>query len=626
MQINKKKNILILEDSPTQAVELEYILEKNGYEAVTCENGLKALEYLNDVKTTLPDIIISDIVMPGMNGFDFTRNLKESEKLKDIPVILLTSLSNPSDVILGLECGADNFITKPYKRDYLLSRIEYILINFQMRQHQASDLGVNIQFAGKKYYITSDRVQILDLLFSSFENAVQKNDELRDTIHKLNQTQKELVQAKELLNKLATLDSLTGLYNRRAFKQVAKKMIAMGNREKSLFAMFHLDIDNFKMINDTLGHAAGDEILKVTADKLTGALRENDLIGRIGGDEFAVLLTEVKGMDEINLIAEKILNLFREPVTFKKNKVYATMSIGISPSRGNASNTFKDLLKEADIAMYEAKKSGKSQYRVFNLNIEEHHSKRQSMEGELNRAVRENEFSMVYQPVIELTSNKIVAAESLIRWQNGLLGSVSPGGFIPFAEKSKQIHDIGYWVLNETMSQFAAWNKQKKNDLFLSINISPIQFERKNFIDVMMDTVRKYKLEPEKIILEITETAFSQSLTSETLVKLRDQNFLLAIDDFGSGYSSMKRLLDLPVSYMKIDGESIKRFTGNNKFKKVIENILSIAKSIKIDTIAECVETKEQADFLIKNGCRFAQGYYYHKPMKPAEFIKLIKS
>jgi two-component system, cell cycle response regulator len=191
--VNKtEKNILILEDSPTQAVELEYILELNGYKPVLAENGIKALEYLNNPECIIPDIIISDIVMPEMNGFDFCKEIKNNEKLKEIPIILLTSLANPSDVILGLECGADNFITKPYKRDYLLSRIEYILINFQMRKHQASDLGVNIQFAGKKYYITSDRVQILDLLFSSFENAVLKNDELRDTIQKLNQTQKEL--------------------------------------------------------------------------------------------------------------------------------------------------------------------------------------------------------------------------------------------------------------------------------------------------------------------------------------------------------------------------------------------------------------------------------------------------
>ena len=626
-----KKSILILEDSPTQAVELEYILEKGGYSSTTVVNGVEALEYLGDSNNIMPDIIISDIVMPEMNGFDFCKAIKKNEALKDIPIILLTALSNPGDVILGLECGADNFITKPYKREYLLSRINYILINFQMRKHQSSALGVNIQFGGKNYYITSDRVQILDLLFSSFENAVQKNDELKVTVHQLNETRKKLTlankraeEAKQLLNQLATHDVLTDLYNRRAFEDIAKKMLPLANRGKRKFGMLHLDIDNFKSINDTYGHNIGDKVLKVTASTLNSILREEDIIGRIGGDEFAVLLMDLKNNDEIYVISRKIIDSFKKPIVIKGEKIYASLSIGVSFSVPGSNNAYDKLLKEADLAMYEAKRSGKNQYKLFDDHIKEEHDKQRTMEEELNRALRENEFSIQYQPIIDLRSRKIAGVESLIRWDNEKLGTVKPENFIGFAENNKQIHDIGYWVINEVMRQCSEWGDGLKGS-FVTINISPIQFERKGFIESLFECIEKYKLDPRKIVIEITETAFSQSLSADTLFKMKNENILLAIDDFGSGYSSMQRLLELPIDFMKIDGEKIKKLSKGRKYKTIIENILNIAKSLNTKTIAECVETEKQAVFLLKNGCDYIQGFYYHKPLNPDEIIKLLK-
>ena len=628
----KKKNVLVLEDSPTQAVELEYILEKGGYSSNAVINGKEGLEYLNDSNNKKPDIIISDIIMPEMNGFDFCKALKEDNDLKNIPVILLTALTNPGDVILGLECGADNFITKPYDNEYLLSRINYILINFQMREHQASDLGVNIQFGGKKYYITSDRVQILDLLFSSFENAVEKNKELRVTIQQLKETRQALVvankkteEAKKMLKKLATQDVLTGLYNRRAFEGICKKMLPLAKRRKRKLGMLHLDVDNFKSINDTLGHDAGDEVLKTTASKLTGILREEDIIGRIGGDEFAVLITDLKNYDEINIISQKIINSFKEPITVNGNETYATLSLGISLSAEDSENTYDKLLKEADLAMYEAKKSGKSQYRIVNDQIKADYTKRQNMEDELGKALRKNEFQMVYQPIIDLRSRKIVGLESLIRWENSKLGAVNPSVFIPFAEKTKQIHEIGYWIIDNVLEQCSSWKKQNIKNYFVSINISAIQFERKEFIRTLVDLINKYQLNPSEILIEITETAFSQFLKAETLLKMKKEDLLLAIDDFGSGYSSMQRLLELPIDFMKIDGINIKKLPKSKKYRAIIENIISIAKSLKIKTIAECVETEEQVEFLLENDCEYAQGFLYHKPLKPEEAIKLLE-
>ena len=625
---NKKINVLILEDSPTQSAELEYILEKGGYSTAVVINGKEGLEYLNNPINTVPDVVISDIVMPEMNGFDFCRVLKKNDNLKDIPVVLLTSLSDPTDVISGLECGADNFITKPYKSDYLLARIKHLLINCDIRRNQSQEQkkSIKIDFAGKKYNIESGKTQILDLLLSSFENAVQKNDELNLTVQELKETQQNLILAKNRLNQLATHDALTNIYNRRAFKEIATKMIALSNRKNRRITVFHLDVDNFKSINDSLGHGVGDKVLKSVALKLTTVLREEDIVGRIGGDEFAVILMDLKSDDEILIIANKIIDSFKKPMDINNEKIFVTFSLGIALSKPGSENSYSELLKEADLAMYEAKKSGKSQFRLFCKQIEDEYKKRQSFEEELDRAQRENEFSMLYQPIIELSSSKIVGIESLVRWKNKKFGTVTPDEFISFAENTKQIHDIGLWIMNEVLRQCSVWEKDKGlKENFVSVNISPIQFERSNFVSLLINRIKEYKLNPKNIVIEITETAFSQFLKTETLLKMRDEEMLIAIDDFGSGYSSMHRLLELPIDYMKIDGEYIKEALYNKKYQAIIKNILNIAKSLNIKSIAECVETEEQVEFLIENGCDYAQGYYYHKPLKPDEVIKLLK-
>jgi diguanylate cyclase (GGDEF)-like protein len=631
MQDHKKIKVLILEDSPTQAVELEYILEKGGYSSVTVVNGKKALDYLNDSSNIIPDIIISDIVMPEMNGFDFCRAVKNSNVLKNIPIILLTSLANPSDVILGLECGADNFITKPYKEKYLLSRIKYLLDNYELRKNKSFEHGVDILFEGKKFNITSERTQILDLLVSSFENTVQKNNELNIAVKELKEIQKKLLianknaeVAKKKLNELATYDALTGIFNRRAFEEIAEKMLALGNRKKKNIAVLHLDIDNFKSINDSMGHSTGDEILKITVSKLTESLRKEDIVGRIGGDEFAVVLMDVEKKEDVHAVINKIIDASKKVVRINNIEVYATLSLGATVSNTEVQKSYKELLKEADIAMYDAKKKGKNQYRIYNSEINFHYTKQLEMEVELNTALRENEFSMVYQPIIDLSNGKIVGVESLIRWNNKKLGNVSPAAFIPFAEDSRQIHDIGIWVMDEVLRQYAEWLNKGLIDCFVTFNVSPVQFERQDFVDKMLQAIKKYKLDSTGIVVEITETAYSQFLKADLLLNMKEHNVLMAIDDFGSGYSSIKRLLELPLDFMKIDGANIQKLSEDPKYKSITKNILAIAKSIKVNAIAECVETKDQAEFLIENGCEYAQGYYYFKPLKPEDVTKVL--
>ena len=626
------RKILIVDDSPTQLLELQFILQDEGYGVITASDGNKALEYLDDKDSDSVDIIITDIVMPGLDGYELCKKIKDNPKLLSVPVVLLTSLSNPMDVIQGLKCGADNFITKPYSREFLINRLYYIFANQEIRKDQSASLGVSIRFAGNKYHITSERVQILDLLFSSFENTLNTNVELKATIQQLKETQQKLKiankkaeEARSMLNQLATYDALTGIYNRRAFEELAQKMVSLANRKNKKLAVFHLDIDNFKSINDTLGHDFGDKVLKVVVDKVSAILRKEDIIGRIGGDEFALLIMDILNKEEIHTVVGKIIDLFKEPLFVEGDKVYTTLSIGITESCQYKDNIYSELLKEADLAMYEAKKNGKNQYRIFKSQLKGNFVKQRSLEEELNRALREDEFWMVYQPIIDLKSNTIAGVESLIRWKNEKLGTVNPAEFILFAESSKQIHDIGSWVVNEVMSQYSLVNNNNKNnDFFITINISPVQFERDNFMSTFFECVNKYELDPGKIVIEITETAFSQSLVSEVLEIMKKENVLMAIDDFGSGFSSMHRLLEFPVDFMKIDGKYIEKLEDDKKCRAIVKNILNVAKSLKIKAVAECVETKEQADFLIKNGCDYAQGYFYHKPQKLEKLAELF--
>ena len=272
------------------------------------------------------------------------------------------------------------------------------------------------------------------------------------------------------------------------------------------------------------------------------------------------------------------------------------------------------------------KKTGKSQYRLFSRHFEDEYKKQRSFEIELNRAQRENEFSMLYQPIIELSSNKTIGIESLVRWKNKKFGIVTPNEFIKFAENTKQIHGIGDWIIEEVLRQCSVWNKDPGlKEKFVSVNISPVQFERKKFVPLLIDSIKEYKLNPKNIVIEIAETAFSQFVKAETLMKMSDEEMLLAIDDFGSGYSSMHRLLELQIDFIKIDGKYFKEAACNKKNQAIIKNTLNIAKSLNIESIAECVETKEQIDFLIENGCNYVQGYYYHKPMKADDIVKLLK-
>lgn len=349
--MNEIVELLIVEDSVTQAMSLKHILEKQRYCVFVSQNGEEALDFISKRKPTL---VISDIVMPTMDGYTFCEKVKSDPNLKDIPVILLTSLSEPTEIIRGLKCGANNFITKPFEEEYLLSRIHHILINQELRKNHGTDIGIEIFFAGQKHNLNSERMQILDLLLASYETTIQKNQELKETNLKLLQTQALLKKQEEILRSMSVVDELTGLYNRRGFMELARQQLLYSQRTKKEISLVFFDLDSMKSINDTYGHTQGDRALVDTARLIEKTFRKSDIKVRIGGDEFIVLAVNAS-KDGIENLVHRMQENIKTYNAEKKSPFNLSISYGIAQCDPERPCSLEDLLHRADSIMYEQK-------------------------------------------------------------------------------------------------------------------------------------------------------------------------------------------------------------------------------------------------------------------------------
>lgn len=424
----------------------------------------------------------------------------------------------------------------------------------------------------------------------------------------------------------ATRDSLTGLANKKYLQDAIQYRIATAKENNDLFGLMFIDIDRFKNINDTLGHGVGDELLRLFAKRLQSCIQKQDLIARIGGDEFIILINKIEGSDTLYDISKRLLEASQKKFTRADHEFNISASIGIVqyPEAGTDSET---LIRNADIAMYKAKFSGRNQACFYTHALNHSMTRRVEIENELHNAIQNNEFELHYQPIYSLTDKKYNKAEALIRWHNKRLGNVSPAEFIPVAEDIGMMTIIGRWVIESTIAQLNQWEKIGINNLTISINVSTKQLRDENFIQHINQTISHRHVLSRKIILEITESFF---LLEEKLAnKLNELNILglkIAIDDFGTGYSNLSYLNKLHVSYLKIDKTFIDQIDEKQFNDSVLLAIIAIAKRMGFKTIAEGVETKNQLSFLADNGCDEIQGYYFSKPLPAAEFEKFIKT
>lgn len=356
MDREAKSEILIAEDSATQALNLQFLLEEAGYRVMVARNGKDALAA---ARQRPPDMLITDIVMPEMDGYELCHTLKNTPSLRHIPVILLTTLSDPLNVINGLKCGADSFVVKPYNKDFLLERIHYILTNRSLRHEESAGPGIEVFFAGQKHIFTAQRSQMLDLLLSTFENAIQKNIELTEMNTRLMEAEGRLREQANELRALSLTDALTTLYNRRGFMTIASQLLRMANREGQYMWLLFLDVDGLKIVNDTLGHAQGDQLITDVSAIIRNIARESDVTARLGGDEFVVLIPNGSA-DDAHRLSER-LEKAALAQNIKQERPYGiAFSIGVSEYNPESPCTMDELIRRADTEMYKMKAIHKS--------------------------------------------------------------------------------------------------------------------------------------------------------------------------------------------------------------------------------------------------------------------------
>ena len=431
--------------------------------------------------------------------------------------------------------------------------------------------------------------------------------------------------AQERIERLAHYDTLTGLPNRSRLQDQLAAATANARGAQTKVAVLFLDLDRFKDINDSLGHAAGDALLVAFAERLRGCIRAEDAVIRLGGDEFVAVLTEVKKSDHASMVAEKIIKATTKPYLIAGQEIVATLSIGISvyPDDGGDMGT---LVRNADMAMYAAKEAGRNTYQFFSATMDRKASMTLSLENGLRKALAHGEFVLHYQPQLDLSSGRIVGVEALIRWQHPEQGLISPAQFIPFAEERGLIVPIGEWTMQEAFRQNREWQRAGLLAVPVAVNISPLQFQQKDFVKKTMSLAEAAGLAPHHAELEITEGVIMRDVQAAqaTLGTLKEMGFQLSIDDFGTGYSSLNYLKRFPIDKLKIDRSFVHGLPADADDAAIVSAIIAMAQALRLKVIAEGVETEEQIGFLRAKGCDQVQGYYYHKPLPAEELIGLL--
>ncbi|KKD58770.1 regulatory component of sensory transduction system [Grimontia sp. AD028] len=545
-----KDTVLLVDESPNSIRILNAILGEE-YRVIFSTSGATAKVL---AKAESPKLILMDVELPDMDGFELCQYFKTEPGTKDIPVILITEHSEDEGREMGLKIGCADYISKPVSPAEVKLRIYN-----QLR--------------------------------------IRRNE--------------------ELIMQRALYDSLTGLANRNLTLDRLRYAIAHDLRRGLMTGVMLVDIDNFKIINDTLSHDVGDQVLVELSRRIVKTVREIDTVGRVSGDEFLIVLPGLHQTENACQIASKLRKAINKPIEITGGgEVHITASMGISLSPLD-SDDFKRLFGNADIAKHQAKEGGKDSYRLFTSEMNDNVHRRLRLEYHLVWALSRGEFSLVYQPLYNLNTNRISGAEALLRWNNDELGSVAPTEFIPIAEQSNLIYEIGKFVLDTAMNDFASLTNKEGDLLHLAVNISPQQVRQPQFVDDFTQIMEKHEFAADRLELEVTEGLLlsNQPNVKEMLNTLHDLGTELSMDDFGTGYSSLSYLLQFPFDALKIDREFVDGITDVELNEALATAVISMAQGLKIKTVAEGVETEEQLEMLKSKGCDLAQGYYLSRPL-----------
>jgi diguanylate cyclase (GGDEF)-like protein len=436
----------------------------------------------------------------------------------------------------------------------------------------------------------------------------------------------ERKKAEEAVAHLAYHDALTDLPNRNLLRERLDRALAQACRDEQTLTVIFLDLDRFKLVNDTAGHAEGDRLLQSVADELRSLAREGDTVGRVGGDEFILLIQGIAGAEDAAAVAERILESFRRLRVLGGHEFHITASLGVTmyPGGGEDSET---LLRNADIAMYQAKQAGRDNCQFYNPAMNTQIEERLVLESDLRHALERGEFTVNYQPQVDVNTRQVVGVEALVRWQHPERGLVLPGEFIPVAEETGLIVPLGEWVLRTACTQNKAWQEAGFPPMRMAVNLSARQFQEPNLVDAVAQVLRESGLDPHYLQLEITEGTAIQDVdfTITMLRILREMGVEIAIDDFGTGYSSLAYLQRFAIDVIKLDRSFMRDIPIKTSDAAIATTVIMMAHNLKLSVIAEGVETEEQLAFLKEQGCDEFQGYLFSKPLPPTHLEKLIK-
>ncbi len=565
---------MMVDDDPIMLEVVQTYLEEAGYTSfVTTSEPRQAMDLFLQQR---PDILLLDLMMPEVSGFDILAQVRAHEELRYTPVIILTAESESATKLKALELGATDLLTKPV---------------------DPSELRLRLRNA---------------LAFKAYQD------------------------------RLADYDALTGLPNRRKFHHAVDAALTNTQQSRAC-ALLHVDLDRFKQINDTLGHRVGDKLLCAVAQLLDRTLCDAEATGwpgsrepefraalsRIAGNGFGALLPNLhnlKKVDTAGSIARRILSAFAEPFHVEGHELFITASIGIAVSPGDGQEA-ETLLKHAEMAMYQAKKRGRKSCEFFSGDMNAHALERLTLENQLRRAVERNEFVLYYQPKVDISSGRITGAEALVRWRHPEQGIVSPAKFIPIAEETGLIVEIGQWVLRTACAQIQAWMQLGLPPLSVSVNVSSVQFKQRKVWHAVRGALAHSALPPGQLVLELTESMLMENANDsiEMLNELKEMGLKLAVDDFGTGYSSFTYLSRFPLDELKIDRSFVKGLPQERDSLAIVRAIIAIGRELNLRVVAEGVETKEQLQFLRSRACDEYQGYLCSRPAPPEAFAILMR-
>jgi len=454
---------------------------------------------------------------------------------------------------------------------------------------------------------------LISFIFIRVRKAVQQQQIIHD----------KLLDTHQEIERHAYYDSLTNLPNRRLFKENLESAINTSARTGEVFGVFFLDIDNFKAINDSLGHDVGDTLLIEVSRRILNSIRTNDKLSRIGGDEFNILLADVENDFKARLVAEKIINQLAEPFYISNHEINVSVSIGITLLPDDSTD-FSTLLKYADLAMYHVKSVGKNSYKFFDKTLNETAIANMQLEQKLKKAIKNDEFVLYYQPQVNIKDKSIVGFEALIRWNDPEQGIISPQSFIPLAESTGLIDKIGLWVISQVCRDLTALIEHTHDKIKVAINVSARQMQDFNLVSILQQECDNNQVSPSNIEIEITESILMEDIEekSKLLLAFQALGMGIAIDDFGTGYSSFNYLKKLPLNILKIDRSFIENICVDTKDEEIASGIIALAHSLHLKLVAEGVETQEQLNLLESKECDFYQGYLFSRPLPLNQILK----